>query len=135
MGPRRRLCSRLSLRLGCLGVRHRGKERMSAAEVGVDTRPPKATELYAAGRLIGAKCFDENLDWMKCRQAKGEGPSACAGEGEAVHRCVYGLYKDIASKAATQFKDYAHCLNWYDLDTPSCKKEQQTFERAYYAAE
>ena len=107
---------------------------MSAAEVGVDTRPPKATELYAAGRLIGAKCFDENLDWMKCRQAKGEGPSACAGEGEAVHRCVYGLYKDIASKAATQFKDYAHCLNWYDLDTPSCKKEQQTFERAYYAA-
>ena len=93
-----------------------------------------ATELYAAGRLIGAKCFDENLDWMKCRQAKGEGPSACAGEGEAVHRCVYGLYKDIASKAATQFKDYAHCLNWYDLDTPSCKKEQQTFERAYYAA-
>ena len=108
--------------------------RMSASEVGPTTRPPMATELYAAGRLIGAKCFDENLDWMKCRQAKGEGPSACAGEGEAVHRCVYGLYKDIASKAATQFKDYAHCLNWYDLDTPSCKKEQQTFERAYYAA-
>ena len=107
---------------------------MSAAEVGVDSRPPMATELYAAGRVIGNKCFDENLDWMKCKSNKGEAPSACATEGEAVHRCVYGLYKDIAGKAAKEFKDYASCLSWYDLNVPSCKNEQATFEKAYYAA-
>ena len=106
---------------------------MSAAEVGVDSRPPMATELYAAGRVIGNKCFDENLDWMKCRSSKGEGPTACATEGEAVHKCVYGLYKEISSKAANEFKTYTYCLNWYDLAVPACKKEQETFEKAFYA--
>ena len=107
---------------------------MSASAVGLDGRPPMATELYAAGRVIGNKCFDENLEWMKCRQAKGEGPTACSDEGAAVHKCVYGLYKDIAGKAAKEFADYAYCLNWYDLAVPNCKKEQATFEKAYYAA-
>ena len=105
------------------------------SEIGPKSRPPLATELYAAGRLIGNKCFDENLNWMKCRQAKGEGPSACATEGEEVHKCVYGLYKDIAGRAAKEFKDYAYSLNWYDLNVPSCKTEQAKFEKAFYAAE
>lgn len=107
---------------------------MSASGIGADSRPPMATELYAAGRVIGNKCFDENLDWMKCRSTKGEAPTACTPEGDAVHKCVYGLYKDIASKAAKEFDAYAYCLNWYDLSVPSCKKEKETFEKAYYAA-
>ena len=107
---------------------------MSASAVGADSRPPKATELYAAGRVIGNKCFDENLDWMKCRSVKGEGPSACAPEGEAVHKCVYGLYKEIAGKAAKEFSTYTSCLDWYELNVPSCKKEQANFEKAFYAA-
>ena len=37
-------------------------DTMAASEVGIDGRPPMATELYAAGRVIGNKCFDENLD-------------------------------------------------------------------------
>ena len=51
-----------------------------------------------------------------------------------MHTCVYGLYKDIASKAAKEFKDYAYCLNWYDLAVAPCKEEQKAFEKAYYAA-
>ena len=38
---------------------------MSASEVSPQGRPPMANELYAAGRVIGNKCFDENLDCMR----------------------------------------------------------------------
>ena len=72
---------------------------------------------------------------LKCRSTKGEGPTACSAEGAAVHTCVYGLYKDIASKAPKEFKDYAACLDSYDLQVPQCKKYQSAFEQAYYAAE
>jgi len=37
------------------------------SEIGPKSRPPLATELYAAGRLIGNKCFDENFE--VCRAA------------------------------------------------------------------
>jgi hypothetical protein len=37
------------------------------SEIGPKSRPPLATELYAAGRLIGNKCFDENFE--VCAQA------------------------------------------------------------------
>jgi hypothetical protein len=83
---------------------------MSAAEVGASSRPPLAHELYAAARVIGNKCFDENLEFMKCKDRHGKDPAACAPQGTAVHTCVYALYKDIASKAAAEFKDYAACL-------------------------
>ena len=71
---------------------------------------------------------------LKCRSTKGEGPTACSAEGAAVHTCVYGLYKDIASKAAAakEFSTYARCLNWYDLAVAPCKEEQKAFEAAYY---
>ena len=51
-----------------------------------------------------------------------------------MHTCVYGLYKDIASKAAAakEFSTYARCLNWYDLAVAPCKEEQKAFEAAYY---
>ena len=63
---------------------------MSASEVAPSSRPPMANELYAAGRIIGNKCFDENLDFMKCKQSKGEGPTACAAEGEEKSAGVSG---------------------------------------------
>lgn len=107
---------------------------MSASEVGPSSRPPLAHELYAAGRVIGNKCFDENLDWMKCKQTKGEGPTACAAEGEQVHKCVYTLFKDISSKAPKEFSDYAKCLDSYDLAVATCKKYQVAFEQTYYNA-
>ena len=107
---------------------------MSASEVAPSSRPPKSSELYAAARVIGNKCFDENLDFMKCKSVKGNGPSACAAEGEAVHTCVYALYKDISSKAAKEFKDYAGCLDGADLRIAMCKRPQAAFEAAYYAA-
>ena len=107
---------------------------MSAGEVGPSTRPPMANELYAAGRVIGNKCFDENSEWMKCKQSKGDGPLACAAEGEQVHKCVYALFKDISGKAAKEFSDYARCLDSYDLQVPHCKKYQSAFESAYYGA-
>ena len=107
---------------------------MAASEVGIDGRPPMATELYAAGRVIGNKCFDENLAFMQCKQTKGQGPTACAAEGESVHKCVYGLFKDISSKAAKEFKDYAQCLDSYDLQLAACKKYQTAFETAYYGS-
>ena len=107
---------------------------MSASEVGPSSRPPMANELVAAARVIGNKCFDENLKFMKCKQSKGNEPSACLPQGEAVHTCVYALYKDISSKAAKEFKDYANCLDSYDLAVPNCKKYQSAFESAYYSA-
>ena len=107
---------------------------MSAGDVGPASRPPMANELYAAGRIIGNKCFDENLDFMKCKQSKGEAPTACSAEGEQVHKCVYALFKDISGKAAKEFKDYAACLDTYDLQVPQCKKSQAAFEQAYYSA-
>ena len=105
---------------------------MSAAEVG--SRPPLAHELYAASRVIGNKCFEENLEFMKCKSSKGEGPSACTAEGQSVHKCVYSLFKDISSKAAAEFKDYANCLDGSDLRVGQCKAKQSFFEKAYYAA-
>ncbi len=106
---------------------------MAASEVSPTSRPPMANELYAAGRIIGNKCFEENLDFMKCKQSKGSAPTACAEQGEAVHKCVYGLFKDISGKAAKEFKDYAACLDSYDLQVANCKKYQSAFESAYYA--
>ena len=105
---------------------------MSASEVSPGSRPPMAHELYAAGRVIGNKCFDENLEWTKCKATKGEAPTACAAEGESVHKCVYALYKDIAGKAAPEFKAFAQCLDSHDLAVPACKKYQEKFEAAYY---
>ncbi len=93
-----------------------------------------ATELYAAGRVIGNKCFDENLDFMKCKASKGEDPTQCMAEGKQVHNCVYGLYKDINSKAAKEFNAYAKCLDDSDLAVAQCKKLQEAFETTYYAA-
>ena len=107
---------------------------MAASEVGPSGRPPMANELYAAGRLIGNKCFDENLSFMQCKKSKGDAPTACLPQGEAVHTCVYALYKDISAKAAKEFKDYAACLDSYDLAVPTCKKYQNAFESAYYSA-
>ena len=107
---------------------------MSASAVGPDSRPPTGPELYAAARIIGNKCFDENLDFMRCKSTKGAEPSACTGEGEAVHKCVYGLHKDISGKAAKEFSALASCLDGADLRVPMCKAKQTAFEEAYYAA-
>ena len=107
---------------------------MSAGDIGPAGRPPMATELYAAGRVIGNKCFDENLSFMKCKASKGDEPTACATEGQQVHKCVYALYKDISSRASQEFSAYAKCLDNSDLSVAQCKKLQETFERAYYNA-
>lgn len=107
---------------------------MSASAVGPQTRPPMAAELYAAGRIIGLKCFDENMAYMKCKDSKGEHPTVCTAEGDAVHTCVYGIYKDISAKAPKQFAALAKCLDGADLQVPQCKKLQEAFERAYYSA-
>lgn len=92
-----------------------------------------ATELYAAGRVIGFKCFDENYDFLKCK-VKDKEPSACAAEGEAVHKCVFSLYKEIGSKASAEFSALARCLDDSDLQVGKCKKLQQDFESAFYRA-
>jgi len=103
------------------------------SEVGPSSRPPKANELYAAARVIGNKCFDENLEFMKCKETKGGEPSACAAEGQEVHKCVYGLYKEISAKAGAEFKAYANCLDGADLRVAMCKKTQSAFETAFYS--
>ena len=107
---------------------------MPANEVGPQARPPMATELYAAGRVIGNKCFDENLDFMKCKASKGGDPVACASEGQQVHKCVYALFKDINSKASAEFTAYAKCLDRSDLSVAQCKQVQEAFESTYYRA-
>ena len=93
-----------------------------------------ANELHAAARVIGSKCFDENLEFMKCKATKGQEPSACTAEGTEVHKCVYALYKDISSKAAKEFSDHAACIDGADLRVSMCKATQAAFEKAYYAA-
>lgn len=65
----------------------------SVSEVGPAGRPPTSHELYAAGRVIGYKCFDQNYEFLKCK-AKDESPTACSSQGDEVHRCVYGLFKE-----------------------------------------
>ena len=119
--------------LGSFATRGIVRVSMSAGEVGAKSRPPKATELYAAGRVIGFKCFDPNLDFLKCKNGDKD-PSACVGEGEKVHECVYGLFKEIAGKAPQEFSALASCLDTHDLRTHRCKKYQDAFEAAYYKA-
>ena len=175
------------------------------SEIGPKSRPPLATELYAAGRLIGNKCFDENFEvsraarrraaqatllcaahtalrvhatrrrakrshhaaphmpictahatlhrarraappakiapadaprprpqFLACKN-KDEKPSACLAQGEAVHKCVYDLYQEIAKKAQKEFAAHAKCLDGSDLRTQECKKTQRAFETAYYS--
>ena len=56
---------------------------MSAAEIGASTRPPTSSELYAAGRVIGNRCFDQNLEFLKCKNADAN-PATCLKQGEEV---------------------------------------------------
>ena len=93
-----------------------------------------ASELYAAGRVIGYKCYDENFDFMKCKSKEGQGPNECEAQGTAVHQCVYGLFKEISSKAGKEFSDYARCLDDMNLKVQKCKKYQAAFESTYYGA-
>ena len=51
-----------------------------------------------------------------------------------MHTCVYSLFKEISAKAPKEFKDYAGCLDTYDLAVPNCKKYQSAFETAFYSA-
>jgi len=90
-------------------------------------------ELYAAGRVIGFKCFDQNYEFMKCK-AKDDSPTACAAQGDEVHKCVYGLFKEITAKAPKQFAALAKCLDDEDLQSHYCKPMQDAFEKAFYAA-
>ena len=52
---------------------------------GPEGRPPRSAELYAAGRVIGFKCFDANFEFMKCK-AKESHPTACEAQGTEVHK-------------------------------------------------
>lgn len=90
-----------------------------------------ATELYAAGRVIGNRCFDENHDFLKCK-ANDKSPEGCTEQGTQVHRCVYGIFKEINKKAKPEFKKYAECLDFNDLRVHKCKTLQKAFENAYY---
>jgi len=103
----------------------------SGVEIGPKGRPPFSWELYAIGRIIGNKCFDENHEYMKCK-AKDNAPSACLTEGDEVHRCVYGLFKEITAKAKPEFEALKACLDWNDLRSQDCKKHQHALEKAYY---
>ena len=107
---------------------------MAAAEIGPTTRPPFSNELYAGARVIGFKCFDQNLDFMKCRAGADDNPTACTAEGTRVHECVYSLYKEIAAKAPKEFGAYAKCLDDQDLRIHRCKDLQDAFETAFYKA-
>ena len=104
----------------------------SVSEVGPSGRPPSSQELYAAGRVIGYKCFDQNYDFMKCK-AKDDSPTACVSEGDAVHGCVYGLFKQISSTTKKEFDALAKCLDNEDLQPHMCKAKQAAFESTFYA--
>ena len=105
----------------------------SAADVGTNTRPPRAAELYAAGRVIGYKCFEENFEFMKCKAKEGH-PTACEAQGTEVHKCVYELFKQFATKAPKQFADYAQCIDDEDLRVYKCRDYQAAFEKTFYSA-
>ena len=101
--------------------------------IGPDTRPPLSSELFAAGRIIGYKCYDANLNYLKCKN-RDENPAACLPEGEATHKCVYDLFNEIRAKAPRQFAELSACLEWEDLQLDRCKAKQHACEAAYYAA-
>ena len=105
----------------------------SAADVNPDGRPPRSAELYAAGRVIGFKCFDENFEFMKCK-AKESHPTACEAQGTEVHKCVYDLFKQFEAKAPKQFVAYTQCIDDEDLRVYKCKETQKAFETTFYAA-
>jgi len=82
--------------------------------------------------VIGYKCFDQNYDFMKCK-AKDDNPTACVSEGDAVHGCVYGLFKQISSTTKKEFDALAKCLDNEDLQPHMCKAKQAAFESTFYA--
>eukprot|EP00965_Chrysotila_dentata_P012099 396910-Pleurochrysis_carterae.AAC.3 len=104
-----------------------------SGEISPAGRPPLSHELYGAGRVIGNKCFEENLQYLKCR-AQDAHPAKCAAEGEVVHKCVYDLFKEISGKAPEEFKKLTKCLDYGDLTMSFCRKEQEAFERKFYAS-
>ena len=106
----------------------------SAAEVGPEGRPPRSAELYAAGRVIGFKCFDANFDFMKCKAKESSHPTACEAQGTEVHKCVYDLFKQFEAKAPKEFVAYAQCIDDEDLRVYKCKDTQKAFETTFYAA-
>ena len=105
----------------------------NAADVAPNGRPPRSAELYAAGRVIGYKCFEENFEFMKSKAKEGH-PTACEAQGTEVHKCVYELFKQFASKAPKQFQDHAQCIDDEDLRVYRCRDTQKAFETAFYAA-
>ena len=46
--------------------------------------------LMAAAKLIGAKCMDQNRNFMLCKKEDAN-PAACLAQGEQVTNCVLSL--------------------------------------------
>lgn len=89
--------------------------------------PPKSFELYAAGKFIGDKCLQENMEFYSCKDSSGH-PSKCLEEGKRVQACVYGVMNDLLKKAPKEMQDYAACLDEKNLKIRPCRRLQQAFE-------
>lgn len=95
--------------------------------------PPKSHELYAAAKVIGDRCFDQNLAFYKCKDSTPH-PSKCIEEGKEVQACVHATLLEIEKKAPREFRTYADCLAWNTLKPEECRTKQLLFEAAYYSS-
>ena len=76
------------------------------SEIGPKSRPPLATELYAAGRLIGNKCFDENFEVCRaaCAAHATLRSSGNCARGCAAHATLRRARHDAHTQAAQRIQ-------------------------------
>lgn len=95
---------------------------MSAKDIGPTQRPPYSSELYAASRVIGFKCFDENVEFMKCRPTLHElnclpRPEHTRPAAAAASRCCHAT---AGRRALPLSHAYPPCTHGWRRKTPPC---------------
>ncbi|XP_030517284.1 NADH dehydrogenase [ubiquinone] 1 alpha subcomplex subunit 8-B-like [Rhodamnia argentea] len=90
---------------------------------------PTSAVLMASSKHIAARCRQENVAFLKCKQ-KDPNPEKCLEKGREVTRCVLHLLKDLHHRCTKEMDAYAGCMYYHTNEFDLCRKEQQEFEKA-----
>jgi len=86
--------------------------------------------LQAVAFHLFTRCKDERVAFDECMDSAAKS-SQCAEQEKALAACAKSLINDALSKAAHEFKEYAHCLDLTNGRYPYCRPEKTKFEEAF----
>lgn len=99
-------------------------------ELQVEEVPLGSPYLKAGAFHLGKSCETVNNEFILCRQENRD-PRACIQEGKDVTRCSNNFFRQIKQNCATQFTQYAMCLDKssFNLSFLECRNTQAVFDR------